>query len=57
MNTLSYRTQFISPKEVEKKWWIIDAKDMVLGRLSSEVAKIVRGKYKPSFTPSYRLRR
>ncbi len=51
MNTLSYRTKFISPKEVAKKWWIVDAKNMVLGRLSSEVAKIVKGKYKSSFTP------
>lgn len=37
--------------EIQKKWWIIDAKDIVLGRLAAEVAKILRGKHKPTFTP------
>lgn len=37
--------------EVDRKWYVIDAEDMVLGRLSSEVAKVLRGKHKPIYTP------
>ncbi|MGI5948737.1 50S ribosomal protein L13 [Peptoniphilus sp.] len=37
--------------EVERKWYVIDAEDVVLGRLASEVAAILRGKKKPTFTP------
>ena len=37
--------------EVEKKWFVIDAKDKVLGRLAAETARILRGKNKPQFTP------
>lgn len=37
--------------EVERKWYVIDAEDVVLGRLASEVASILRGKKKPIFTP------
>ena len=36
---------------MEKKWWIVDADSQILGRLSSEVAKVLRGKHKPSYTP------
>jgi large subunit ribosomal protein L13 len=36
---------------VERKWYVVDAKDLVLGRLSSQVAMILRGKNKPIFTP------
>ncbi|MGO1369973.1 MAG: 50S ribosomal protein L13 [Senegalia sp. (in: firmicutes)] len=39
------------PHEVERKWYIIDAEGKKLGRLSSEVATILRGKHKPTFTP------
>ncbi|MBS4537321.1 50S ribosomal protein L13 [Clostridium sp. D2Q-11] len=39
------------PHEVERKWYIIDAEGKKLGRLASEVAKILRGKNKPTFTP------
>ncbi len=38
-------------KEVERKWYVVDAEDKVLGRLASEVASILRGKNKPIFTP------
>lgn len=38
-------------KEIERKWYIIDAEDMILGRLSTEVANVLRGKHKPIFTP------
>lgn len=45
------RTYSAKPSEIEKKWLIIDAKDVVLGRLASEVSKILRGKHKPTYTP------
>ncbi|MBP7190187.1 MAG: 50S ribosomal protein L13 [Rickettsiaceae bacterium] len=38
-------------KEIEKKWLVIDAKDIVLGRLAAEVSMILRGKHKPTYTP------
>ncbi len=39
------------PSDIENKWFIVDADGMVLGRLATEVAKIIRGKHKPTFTP------
>ena len=45
------KTYSIKKNEIDKKWLIIDAKGLVLGRLASEVAKLLRGKHKPSFTP------
>ena len=51
MDTLSYKTVSANSASVEKEWVIIDADSMVLGRVASEVAKIIRGKNKPSFTP------
>lgn len=44
-------TYMAKPGEVERKWYVIDATDVSLGRLSSEVASILRGKTKPQFTP------
>lgn len=41
-----------SVQKIERKWYIIDAEDVVLGRLASEVASILRGKHKPTFTPN-----
>ena len=46
MSTYSAR-----PADVEQKWFVVDAEGVVLGRLASEVAKIIRGKHKPIFTP------
>ena len=51
MDTLSYKTVSANKETVQKEWFIVDAKDEVLGRLASQVAKILRGKHKPSFTP------
>lgn len=51
MDTLSYKTQSVTPDKITKEWVLIDATDMVLGRLCSVVAKILRGKYKPEYTP------
>ncbi len=45
------KTYSIKPSEIEKKWLLIDAEDLVLGRLASLVAMRLRGKHKPSFTP------
>ncbi len=45
------RTTYMAKAEaVERKWYVVDAKDMTLGRLSSEVAKVLRGKHKPTYT-------
>lgn len=40
-----------SPDTIEKKWYVVDAKGQTLGRLSSEIAKVLRGKNKPTYTP------
>ena len=44
-------TYSATPNDVDAKWFVVDAEGMVLGRLASEVAKILRGKHKPMFTP------
>ena len=51
MDTLSYKTISATPATIEKEWVVVDATDQVLGRLCSKVAKILRGKNKPDFTP------
>ena len=51
MNTLSYKTISANKATVQKEWVLVDATDLVLGRMGSKVAKLLRGKYKPSFTP------
>ncbi len=47
MNT--YATK---PSDIERKWYVVDAQGVVLGRLSAEIAKILRGKHKPNFVPN-----
>ena len=51
MNTLSYKTISVNRETAQKEWVVVDATDQVVGRLCSKVAKLIRGKYKPSFTP------
>jgi len=51
VNTLSYKTVSANKETVQKEWFVVDAKDEVLGRLASKVAMVLRGKHKPSFTP------
>ena len=51
MDTLSYKTISANKATVQKEWVVVDATDQVLGRLSAKVAKLLRGKYKPSYTP------
>lgn len=48
MNT----TRSIKKSDLKKQWYIVDAKDQILGRLCSNIAKILRGKHKPTFTPN-----
>ena len=51
MNTLSYKTVSANKATVNKQWVVVDAEGHNLGRLASKVAMILRGKYKPSYTP------
>lgn len=51
MNTLSYKTISANRATADKQWVVIDAADMVLGRMASKVARILRGKHKPNYTP------
>lgn len=44
-------TQSIKKSEIERVWWVVDADGMVLGRLVAQVAHVLRGKHKPTFTP------
>ena len=45
------KSYMASPATIEKKWYVIDASGHTLGRLTSEIAKILRGKNKPTYTP------
>lgn len=51
MDTLSYKTVSVNKENAGKEWVVVDATNQILGRFSSELAKILRGKNKPSFTP------
>ena len=51
MKALSKQTQSAKPAEVEKKWHLIDADGLVVGRLAAIIANHLRGKHKPSYTP------
>lgn len=51
MNTLSYKTVSANKKTVNKEWLLVDADGQTLGRLASKVAMLLRGKYKPNYTP------
>ncbi|MDR2626649.1 MAG: 50S ribosomal protein L13 [Dysgonamonadaceae bacterium] len=51
MDTLSYKTISANKATVNKEWVVVDATNQHLGRLASKVAKLLRGKYKPGFTP------
>lgn len=51
MNTLSYKTVSANAKTVNKQWVVVDAEGEILGRLSSKIAMIIRGKHKPEYTP------
>ncbi|MBK6962422.1 MAG: 50S ribosomal protein L13 [Bacteroidales bacterium] len=52
MNTLSYKTLSATPATIQKNWVLVDAEGQTLGRMSTKVANILRGKYKTNFTPN-----
>jgi len=45
------KTFSATPADIERRWFVVDATDVPLGRLAAEIAKIIRGKHKPTFTP------
>lgn len=51
MDAISYKTKFLNNQTVQKEWFVVDAEGQTLGRLTSSVAKILRGKHKPGYTP------
>ena len=53
MNTLSYKTQHLNEKTVQKEWVLVDAENQTVGRLATRVANILRGKTKPCYSPHY----
>ncbi len=52
MDTLSYKTVSANKATAQKEWVVVDAEGQILGRMCTKVAKLLRGKYKPSFTPN-----
>ena len=51
MDTISYKTKSANNQTVERKWHVIDADGLVVGRMCTKIASILRGKHKPSYTP------
>lgn len=51
MDTTSYKTRSMKASEVERDWHVVDASGLVVGRLASRIAQILRGKHKPTYTP------
>lgn len=51
MDTLSFKTVSANKASVQKEWLVVDATDQILGRFCSKVARLLRGKHKPYFTP------
>ncbi len=51
MNTQSFETYNATPDDIEHDWYVVDAANRVVGRLASEIARVLRGKHKPTYTP------
>jgi large subunit ribosomal protein L13 len=51
MGSYTAATTFLTPKDVTRNWWIIDAAEMPIGRIAARVAMVLRGKHKPDYTP------
>ena len=49
---MQYKTYVTKPAEVERKWYVVDAEGQTLGRLATKVASVLRGKHKPTYSPS-----
>ena len=52
MQSRSYSTRTVSDKEVKREWFIVDADGATLGRMTTKIASVLRGKHKPTFTPN-----
>jgi large subunit ribosomal protein L13 len=52
VNTLSFRTHSFNAGEIERKWYVVDAEGETLGRISSKIAHVLRGKHKATYTPN-----
>jgi large subunit ribosomal protein L13 len=50
-NAAPHRTWMAKPGDVPRRWWLVDAKDQVLGRFASRIARVLMGKHKPTYTP------
>jgi len=48
---MAFKTHSVKASEIQREWWIVDASNLVLGRLAADVAHILRGKHKPAFSP------
>ena len=51
MDTQSFKTFSATPSDIERDWYVVDASNRVVGRLASEIARVLRGKHKPTYTP------
>jgi large subunit ribosomal protein L13 len=51
MSKFNAGTYTAKPSEIEQRWFVVDAEGMVLGRLATEIARVIRGKHKPTYTP------
>jgi large subunit ribosomal protein L13 len=51
MDTQSFKTFNATPSDIEHDWYVVDATNRVVGRLASEIARVLRGKHKPTYTP------
>lgn len=51
MNTQSFKTKSVRAEDIDRKWYIVDAEDMILGRMATKVANVLRGKHRPYYTP------
>ncbi len=51
MNTLSYRTSHTRPEDVQRKWFLVDANGLTVGRMCSKIAHILKGKHRVDYTP------
>jgi large subunit ribosomal protein L13 len=51
MDAQSFKTYTATPSDIEHDWYVVDAANRVVGRLASEIARVLRGKHKPTYTP------
>ena len=52
MDALSYKTSYANKATIERQWFVVDAAGQTVGRVASEIAKVVKGKHKPSYSPN-----